>query len=54
MELNEIKEQKEVNFYKCDHSGVQFKDGQLVCKCGAAWGGYGLNKLFTLFTKKVI
>ena len=45
-------EKKEVKFDKCQHKGVKFQDGQLVCPCGASWSGPRLQELFDLLTKK--
>jgi len=45
-------ETKEVKFDKCKHKGVSFKNGMLICTCGASWSGPRLQELFDLFTKK--
>lgn len=45
-------EKTDLNFQKCDHKGVRFIEGTLVCTCGAAWMGSRLQELFDLFTKK--
>lgn len=31
---------------KCNHKEVKFLDGELKCKCGVAWGGPGLDRLY--------
>lgn len=45
-------EKKELNFDKCDHSKVEYKNGALVCPCGASWSGPRLQELFDFLTKK--
>ena len=45
-------EKKEINFTKCDHKGVRFEKGKLICTCGVGWEGERLNELFELLTKK--
>jgi hypothetical protein len=45
-----VKEKTEVKFNRCSHSKIKFINGELRCKCGAAYSGPNLHKLFKLFT----
>ncbi len=44
-------ETKEVDFKNCKHTNVRFKDGDLVCDCGASWSGPRLDELYKLLKK---
>lgn len=45
-------ETKRVTFPECNHKSVEFKNGELLCKCGAGWSGAGINELYKLLKKQ--
>lgn len=51
-----IAETLEVNFVKCFHGKGKLNfdqnKGILRCSCGAAWSGFGLDKLYDLLIKR--
>ena len=40
------KQKTTINFVRCSHSKVSFKNGELRCPCGAAWIGTNLHELY--------
>lgn len=43
-------ESKEISFKKCNHKSLVKTPGMIRCKCGAAWGGPGLDRLYKALT----
>ena len=45
-------ETKDLDIERCNHKGkVSYLNGELRCKCGAAWSGANLKDLFEYFAK---
>ena len=43
------KQSTNVEFKRCTHSKVEFKNAELRCPCGASWVGTNLHDLYTHF-----
>lgn len=55
--FNAIAETSEIHFRKCFHNKEKLsydrEKQSLRCTCGAAWQGYGLDKLYDLLINRV-
>lgn len=49
-----VSETREVFGNKCKHKDIKYLNGELRCKCGAAWSGPRLDELYKLLTNDII
>lgn len=49
-EYDAYAEKKEISTAKCSHKNIKFVSGELRCKCGVAYTGPNLDKLYNLLT----